>query len=74
LAAKPDRTKIPIRMAQVHSITTAAVEKFIARWNDTEAAERANYVAFLTEFCRVLGWTSRRRAAVVSVNIASSGT
>ena len=33
----------------------AAVAKFIARWSHAEAAERANYVLFLSELCDLLG-------------------
>ena len=32
----------------------AAVAKFIARWSHAEAAERANYVLFLSELCDLL--------------------
>lgn len=30
-------------------------EKFVARWSDSEGAERANYALFLTELCDVIG-------------------
>ena len=30
-------------------------DRFIARWNGTERAERANYVSFLNELCDLLG-------------------
>ncbi len=33
----------------------ASLVAFIARWDGTELAERANYVRFLDEFCEVLG-------------------
>ncbi len=33
---------------------TAAVEGFIARWDGTAMAERANYIPFLSELCDVL--------------------
>ena len=33
------------------------IEAFIARWNGTERAERANYVPFLSELCDLLGVT-----------------
>jgi hypothetical protein len=32
-----------------------AVENFVARWKDSQAAERANYVSFLNELCDLLG-------------------
>ncbi len=35
--------------------TDAAVSAFIARWSDTELAERANKDLFLTELCDLLG-------------------
>jgi hypothetical protein len=31
-----------------------ALDAFIARWDGTELAERANYARFLDEFCRLL--------------------
>lgn len=34
--------------------TPPPVEAFIARWNGTERAERANYVAFLHELCALI--------------------
>jgi len=37
------------------AISPAAVGNFIAKWNGTEAAERANYIPFLNELCGVLG-------------------
>ena len=33
----------------------AAVDAFIARWDGTERAERANYIPFLNELCDLLG-------------------
>jgi len=41
----PDTTPIP----------DAAVAAFIARWQNAQAAERANYALFLTELCDILG-------------------
>lgn len=35
--------------------TDHAISAFIARWDATEQAERANYVPFLTELCDLLG-------------------
>ncbi len=39
------------------------LDAFTGRWQSSGAAERANYVLFLTEFCDVLGvtgsWSSR---------------
>lgn len=32
----------------------ANVEEFIARWSNSQAAERANYQLFLSELCDVL--------------------
>ena len=32
-----------------------AVDAFIARWDGTELAERANYARFLDELCDVIG-------------------
>ena len=32
-----------------------AVGQFVARWRDSQAAERANYVSFLNELCDVIG-------------------
>ena len=37
------------------------VEAFLARWDGTEQAERANYVAFLNELCAIIG--ARRQIA-----------
>ena len=34
---------------------SAAVQSFIARWNNSGAAERANYQLFLSELCDLLG-------------------
>lgn len=31
-----------------------SIDAFLARWDGTEQAERANYVAFLNELCHVL--------------------
>ena len=31
------------------------VEAFLARWDGTQQAERANYVSFLNELCGVIG-------------------
>jgi hypothetical protein len=31
------------------------VENFIAKWKDSQAAERANYVSFLNDLCDLLG-------------------
>jgi hypothetical protein len=31
------------------------VGAFLARWDGTEQAERANYVAFLNELCGIIG-------------------
>lgn len=37
------------------AISSAAVGNFIAKWNGTGRAERANYIPFLSELCGVLG-------------------
>lgn len=37
------------------NVSQVAVEKFIVRWKDSQAAERANYVSFLNELCDLLG-------------------
>ncbi|HEY9249411.1 MAG TPA: type IIL restriction-modification enzyme MmeI, partial [Rariglobus sp.] len=35
--------------------TSPAIAHFITRWSEAEAAERANYVLFLSELCDLLG-------------------
>lgn len=42
-------------MAERETSQRDAVERFIARWRDSQAAERANYVSFLNELCDLLG-------------------
>ena len=45
----------PDRPASARSHAGMNAEDFIARWRQSEAAERANKDSFLKELCRVLG-------------------
>jgi hypothetical protein len=42
-------------MREERGPTPQAIDAFIARWDGTELAERANYARFLDELCAVLG-------------------
>ena len=45
----------PVSARPVHDAGTDAAEAFIARWDGTAMAERANCAPFLSELCDVLG-------------------
>ena len=54
LAPEFDRVaniELPHRFA----VPSAPVDDFIARWQNSAAAERANYALFLTQLCDLLG-------------------
>src|SRR5664280_2965588 len=56
LSATPSigRTNIPIQDHQREKALSLKAENFIARWQQSSAAERANYALFLSELCDYL--------------------
>jgi hypothetical protein len=60
------------RRAPIRPLHPDPIEAFLARWDGTEQAERANYVAFLNESAPSSALPCQMRRGAVAVTIATS--